>query len=137
MSFTYPREWSVALERDGGREAEHFLLAEGRVDGRISGMLTGANHPHQRADGTFVPDFHGAIDTDDGAVILFTFRGYGRAYPVGRREIVGSMTHVSDDDRYRWLNDSVAVSTGEVRSADVGTVLVIEVAELVWEALAD
>jgi hypothetical protein len=135
-SFTYPRDWSVALERDGGREAEHFFLAEGRCEGRITGELTGANHPHQRADGTFVPDFHGAIDTDDGAVILFTFRGYGRVYPVGRRQIVGAVVHVSDDDRYRWLNDSVAVSTGEVRSQEDGpALLVIDVAELIWEPI--
>ena len=38
-----------------------------------------------------------------------------RAYPEGARQIVCWLTHVSDDPRYRWLNDVVCVGTGEVR----------------------
>ena len=39
------------------------------------------------------------------------------------------LTHVSDDERYRWLNDVVCVGTGEVRPDR----LFIDVAELIWE----
>jgi hypothetical protein len=53
--------------------------------GRISGRFRGANHPYRRGDGTFQPDFQGVIETDDGAEVLFDYRGYGRAYPVGGR----------------------------------------------------
>ena len=81
-------------------------------------------------------DFQGVIETDDGAVIYFDHRGYGRAYPIGRRQIVGAVTHLCDGDDYRWLNDSIAVSTGEVRTTGDKTELVIDVAELVWEPLA-
>ena len=48
-----------------------------------------------------MPDFQGVIETVDGAEVLFDYRGYGRAYPVGRRQIVTSATHLSKNKRYR------------------------------------
>jgi hypothetical protein len=128
MTFTYPRAWSFALASDS-REAHHFFVAEGRCEGRIIGSLQGANHPAQRGDGTFCPDFDGVISTSDGAEVMFHIGGYGRAYPQGARQIVSWLTHVSDDERYRWLNDVVCVGTGEVRPDQLS----IDVAELVWE----
>jgi hypothetical protein len=113
-------------------------LAEGRCEGRISGRFRGANHLHRRSDGTTQPDFQGVIETDDGAEILFDYKGYGRTYPAGRRQIVVSATHLSEDERYRWLNDSLSVGVGEVRSEGYEpTELVIEWAELVWEPIAE
>src|SRR6188508_2775606 len=114
MVFTYPHEWSVSLAPTG-TESQHFFLAEGRCDGRISGALQGANHPRRRGDGTYCPDFHGVIATDDGASVLFDCGGYGRAYPEGARQIVCWLTHVSGHPAYGWLNDAVCVGTGEVR----------------------
>jgi hypothetical protein len=119
-------------------ECKLFFLAEGRCEGRISGRFRGANHPYRRGDGTFLPDFQGVIETDDGAEVIFDYRGYGRAYPVGRRQIVTSATHLSDDERYRWLNDSLSVGVGEVRSREDGpTELIVEWSELVWEPLEE
>ena len=70
--------------------------------------------------------------------MLFDYRGYGRAYPVGRRQIVATGTHLSEDERYRWLNDSLSVGVGEVRSQpDESTELVVEWANLVWEPLEE
>jgi hypothetical protein len=47
------------------------------------------------------------------------------------------MTHVTDDERYRWLNDAFAVA-GEVhRSEGDGVDVVLDVSELVWEPLGD
>ena len=34
------------------------------------------------------------------------------------RELVGSVTHASDDDRYRWLNDRLCAITGEDHGED-------------------
>jgi hypothetical protein len=134
----YPEEWSVELE--GGWE-QHLFLAEGRCEGSITGRFRGANFPQRRTGtGPFCPDFRAAIETDDGATILVELHGYGRAYPVGRRQIVGSVLHVSDSDRYRRLNDVVCVCVGEVRSAadpDADADLVLDVAELVWEPITD
>jgi Protein of unknown function (DUF3237) len=137
--FTYPEAWAVDLGGAAGTEGQHFFVAEGRCRGRISGRLRGANHPRRRTDQTFVPDFQGVIEADDGATVFFDYRGYGRAYPEGRRQIVGSATHLADDERYRWLNDVVCVCTGEVRMRPdkSGADLVLDVAELVWEPMAD
>jgi hypothetical protein len=81
------------------------------------------------------------IETDDGAVIMFEWHGYGRAYPQGHRQIVGAVFHLSDAEPYRRLNDAVCVCVGEVRApADPDRTepdLVIDVAELIWEPIAD
>ena len=68
----------------------------------------------------------------------FEWHGYGRAYPIGRREIVGAVFHLSDDDRYRRLNDIVCACVGEVRAREGRpSDLVVDVAELVWEPIAE
>jgi hypothetical protein len=137
VRFTYPEGWSIPLGDPSG-ESQHFFFAEGRCDGRLQGRFRGANHPRRRSDGTFLPDFQGIIETEDGAVVYFDYGGYGRAYPAARRQIVSSATHLSADERYRWLNDVVCVGTGEVR-AEAGhpTELVLEVMELVWMPLSE
>ena len=138
VRFTYSGGWGADLSSPDNPEGQFFFSAEGRCEGRISGRFRGANHPYRRGDGTFLPDFQGVIETDDGAEVLFDYRGYGRAYPLGRRQIVASATHLSEDERYRWLNDSLSVGVGEVRSQpDETTELVMEWAELVWEPLEE
>ena len=133
LQFTYPEGWMVGLE--GGWQ-QHLYLAEGRCDGALSGRFRGANFPLRRTpDGPFCPDFRGVIETDDGATIMFESHGYGRAYPPGRRQIVGSVQHLSDAERYRRLNDVVCVCVGEVRTATDD--LVVDVAELIWEPIED
>jgi hypothetical protein len=145
VRFHYPQDWGVSLDGPAGKEEYLFFLAEGTCSGRISGRFRGANHPRRRTDLTFTPDIQGVIETDDGAVIMFDHQGYGRAYPPGRRQIVGAGWHISSDERYRWLNDSICVLAGEVRWPDkpVGEVqqddvqLVVEVSEVIWEAPPD
>jgi hypothetical protein len=137
LTFTYPEEWAVEIVGEGGVDEQYFFLAEGRAEGTISGRFRGANHPRRRTDRTFVPDFQGVIETDDGAILFVELRGYGRAYPPGRRQIVCSVTHVSDAEAYRRLNDVLCVGTGEVRAREDPTVLVVDIAELVWEPIAD
>ena len=79
------------------------------------------------------------IETDDGATLLLESHGFGRAYPAGARQIVGSMLHVTDHPRYRRLNDVVCVCAGEVRSSGDAVSgspdLVLDVAELIWEPI--
>ena len=137
IRFTYPEGWDIKLE--GGWE-QHFYLADGRCEGSIRGRFRGANYPRrQGAAGPFRPDFRAVIETEDGATIMFEWHGYGRAYPPGRRQIVGAVFHLSDHERYRRLNDVVCVSVGEVRRAadpnQAGPDLVIDIAELVWEPI--
>jgi hypothetical protein len=135
VRFAYPEGWSVEL---GGEWEQHFYIAEGRCEGKVSGRFRGANYPMRRDDGTFRPDLRGAIATEDGATIMFELHGYGRAYPVGRRQIVGAVFHTSDDERYGRLNDVVCVCAGEVRAGgEAPTELVIDIAKLVWEEIPE
>jgi len=138
IRFTYPEGWMVSLE--AGWE-QYLFLAEGQCEGSISGRFRGANFPLRHGSaGPFRPDFRAVIETDDGATIMFEMHGYGRAYPPGRRQIVGAIFHASDEERYRRLNDTVCVCVGEVRaSADPEgeSDLVLDVAELIWEPIAD
>jgi hypothetical protein len=57
---------------------QDFLIAEGRVEGRLSARLRGSNYPRRRADDTLLADFRGALETDDGATILSSWHGYAR-----------------------------------------------------------
>ena len=111
------------LRGDGkhGTEWQDFYLAEGTCAGRVAGRMRGANHPRRRTDGTYCPDFQGVIETADGAEVMFDWRGYGRAYPVGARQIVLTATHMAEDERYRWLNDVVCVGTGRCAFPRTGT----------------
>jgi hypothetical protein len=137
VTFTTPESWSVELEGDTGTEAQSFLIAEGRSEGRLSARYRASNFPRRRTDGTLTPDFRGVFETDDGATILFAWDGYARAGGGGARELVGSITHVTDDERYRWLNDRICAVAGEVRprTAGEGFDVVLDVSELVWEPI--
>jgi hypothetical protein len=139
IRFTYPHGWAVEL--DGGWQ-QHLYLADGRCEGAISGRFRGANFPMRRTpDGPFCPDLRAVIETDDGATIMFECHGYGRAHPPGRRQIVGSVFHLSDSDSYSRLNDVVCVCVGEVRASDdpngESPDLVMDIAELIWEPIAE
>jgi hypothetical protein len=137
IRFHYPEGWAVELE---GEWEQHFYLAEGTCEGTIDGRFRAANAPLRRTpNGPFCPDIRGVIETPDGAAIMFEGHGYGRAYPAGRRQIVGSVLHLSSDERYRWLNDVVCVCAGEVRApadpAKPFSDLVMDVASLIWEPI--
>ena len=138
IRFTYPESWIVGLE---GAWEQHLMIAEGRCEGQLVGRFRGMNFPQRRTpSGPFRPDFRAVIETEDGATVMFEWHGYGRAYPAGRRQIVGSVFHLSDSPGYSRLNDVVCVCVGEVRTSDDPSQpsphLVIDVAELVWEPVA-
>jgi hypothetical protein len=90
VRFNYPEGWDVELTGPGGTEEHHFYVAEGRCNGTICGRFRAANHPRRRTDKTFAMDMHGVIETDDGVTIRVDYQGYGRAYPQGRRQVVGA-----------------------------------------------
>ena len=147
VRFFYPEGWAVRLKdstepKSNTTEEEHFYFAEGICDGRLAGEYRGANHPHRRIDKAFVMNLQGFIKTNDGALIMTNYKGYGRSYPIGRRQVVGAAWHVTDSEKYHWLNDTVCAIAGEVRAPtgvpperirqdDVK--LVFDVAEIVWE----
>jgi hypothetical protein len=127
IRFSYPEHYYV-----DGPDLRGFFFAEGRCDGRLTGRFRGMNHPRLRADDVYLPDFQGVIETDDGAAVAFDLSGFGRARDYGR-EVVGTITHSTADERYADLNDAICVLTGEAREREIR----LEVAELVWEPWAD
>ena len=144
--FRYPDGGrGTTLEGEAGSEGHYFFVAEGTVEGLITGKLTAANHPRSRVDKNALPNIQGAIETDDGATIIFDWRGFARPYPAERRQILVAATHVCGDERYAWLNDVVCVGAGEIRPRDesggprgvVGGAIdfVIEFDEVVWEPI--
>ena len=137
VTISTPESWSVRLDGEYGSEGQSFLIAEGRSTGRLSARYRAANFPRQRTDGTLTPDFHGVLETDDGAVILIEWSGFARSGANRVHELVGRLTHVTDDARYAWLNDRQCAVAGEVRpkTSGDGFDVVIEVAELVREPL--
>jgi hypothetical protein len=127
LAFSYPEHYHVE-----GPDSVHLYFAEGRVEGTLTGRFRGANHPRRRPDDVFLPDFDAIVESDDGATIALHLGGFGRPRGDGR-EVVGTVTHVSGDERYARLNDAVCVCVGETRGREI----VLDVAELVWEPLAD
>lgn len=145
VRFHYPDGWQVDLAGAGGTEEYHYFFAEGRCEGTICGRFRAANHPRRRTDKTFAMNMQGFIETDDGALIMIDYQGFGRAYPPGRRQVVGAAWHISSHDTYHSLNDAVCVIAGEVRAPAPRSTpiqqdeveLVFAVSELVWERPPD
>lgn len=121
VTFTTPESWSVTREGTEGTEGQSFLIAEGRAEGGLSARYRAANFPRRRVDGALEPSFRGVLETDDGASILFRWDGLARLTPSGMWQLLGTMFHVSDDERYRWLNDRVCAVEGEVRPRAEGS----------------
>ncbi len=98
--------WAQPLNGDGGHEGIAWALREGRVDGaRLRGTYKACNHPYRRADNVNVPDVHGMITTDDGALVYYEIHAYGLLDPgKDTRRVVGSVTFRSGMERYAWLN---------------------------------
>ncbi len=94
---------------------------------RLSGtVLPGNDWVINRPDGVMVIDVRLTLKTDDGAMIYLTYQGRFLAAPeVMARFAKGALLDPSEyslamiarfecgDDRYAWLNNVVAVGTGE------------------------
>ncbi len=126
LRFAYNEFWSVG--------PQNFGLAKGRCEGRVSGRFRGANHSRALTGGVVLPNFQGFIETDDGAELIFDYHGRGRLDD-DRFGAVGTATHVSGDERYRYLNDVVCAL--EARQDPGEEELTVDVYELVWEAIAE
>ena len=135
VTFTTPESWTVTRPGGDGAEGQSFLIAEGRADGRVSARYRAANYPRRRADGALEPSFRGVLETDDGATILFHWEGLAAMTPSGMRALLGTVQHVTDDERYAWLNDRVCTVEGEVRPRETGDGfdVVLRVCLMTWE----
>lgn len=98
--------WAEPLNGPDGHEGIAWALREGELAGeRIRGTYRACNHPYRRADDVNVPDVHGVISTEDGALVYYEIHGYGLLDPgQTTRRVVGAVTFRTAADRYRWLN---------------------------------
>ena len=97
---------------------ESFLIAEGRAEAASRRGTAPRTSRAVVSTARSSPEFRGALETDDGATILFHWEGLARLTESGMRQLVGMAQHTSDDERYRWLNDRVLPSrarSGRVR----------------------
>jgi len=138
VTFTTPESWSVTREGTDGTEGQSFLIAEGRAEGRLSARYRAANFPRRRVDRVLEPSFRGVLETDDGATILFRWDGLATRTPSGAAQLIGTMLHTSDDDRYRWLNDRLCAVEGLVGPGPdgIGFAVVLEIS-LMTSALGE
>ena len=139
VTFTTPESWTVTRPGGDGAEGQSFLIAEGRAEGRLSARYRAANYPRRRADGALEPSFRGVLETDDGATILFHWDGLAAMTASGMRALLGTIQHVTDDERYVWLNDRVCALEGEVRPRGEGDGfdVVLDVLLMTWEPISD
>jgi hypothetical protein len=122
---------TFSYRENHGSEDERLLLAEGSCEGRLAGTFRAANRARKTAEGTWLPDLHGAVETADGATVLVHLTGRGRP-DAGR--VVGAAMHTTGDERYAWLNEIVGAVAGEVHPRDR---VVLDVSALVWEPLGE
>jgi len=136
VTFTTPESWSVTWEGAHGTEGRSFLVAEGRAEGRLSARYRAANFPRHRVDGALEPEFRGVLETDDGASLLFHWEGLAALTRTGMRQLLGMVQHVSEDERYAWLNDRVCAVEGEVRPRNGGGFdVLLDVSLMTWEPI--
>jgi hypothetical protein len=139
VRFTYPESWAVGL--DGGWQ-QMFIIAEGRCEGSVTGRFRGVNFPRKerrsRSLPARLPGCHrGRRRGRDRGGVARVWTCLSAGTPPDRRVSVSP----GRPRAYRRLNDAVCVCTGEVRApgdpGQAGPDLVIDVAELIWEPIAD
>jgi hypothetical protein len=107
-----------------GGESMIWALREGTITGeRVRGTHRACNHPRRRADDVNVPDVHGVITTDDGALIYYEMHGYGLPDPAAVRRVTGTSTYRTASERYAWLNTVVGAFEGHYVQDPAGGVI--------------
>jgi len=109
----------VMLRPYGSEEALVYGEGDGTVEGpRLTGKLRWVNHPRQRSDAVVLPDVHGIIRTKDDAVVLFSLQGR-TVFQDGKGVQLLTVLFDAEDERYRWLNNTLCVLEGVIQSRRV------------------
>ena len=103
-----------------GEEGSGYGEGDGSVSGpKLSGRVRWVNHPHRRSDRTMLPDAHGVIVTDDGALIMFSLQGRTFFEHDTGKQVLTTIFE-AEDQRYRWLNTTMCILEGVI-SAERGS----------------
>jgi hypothetical protein len=98
----------------GGEEGTGYGEGDGSVSGpKLRGRLRWVNHPHRRSDGTMLPDAHGVIVTDDGALVMFTLQGRTFFENDTGKQVLTTIFE-AEDPRYQWLNRTICILEGVI-----------------------
>lgn len=110
----YQGNFVVARPYDA-QEASGYGEGGGWVKGqRLQGTARWVNHPHCRADGVWLPNLHGVIQTEDQASILFNLQGRTKFTTAGQGHQLLTVLLETGDERYAWLNDSFCILEGVI-----------------------
>ena len=92
----------------------------GEGDGKVysqglNGTVRWVNHPHRRGDGAMLPDAHGVILSDDGAILLFSLQGRTTFKGEQGQQLL-RMLFETEAQRYEWLNTALCVLEGVIEA---------------------
>jgi hypothetical protein len=117
MDLRYTSPFKLAIPYGGG-DGSGWGVGEGSVEGqRLSGTAQWSNHPQRRGDGAMLPNARGVITADDGEEILFELSG--RTVWVEREgtargaQLLMTLFESQAED-YKWLNNTVCISEGQI-----------------------
>jgi Protein of unknown function (DUF3237) len=107
---------------DFGSGGRLYGTMEGTLSGeRVRGELRLTNLAERRVDNVNVPTLRGVLTTDDGAVVWVELDGLATLRESDdARVFVTSCRFRTGDERYRWLNTTVAVLEGVLGAVEVG-----------------
>jgi hypothetical protein len=110
LSFDDPLDLVHAASADGAI----YGTGSGVVVGdRLSGRIRWSNHPRVRPDGTTLPDLHGVMNLDDGAIAMLAMRGVSTLLADGvSRDTRASVIFTAPAGPHAWLNDAFCVCEG-------------------------
>jgi hypothetical protein len=96
----------------------------GELDGTVSGdtirgTVRCVNHPRQRGDGMMLPDAHGVLRTDDGALVLFSLTGRTLFEHDTGKQLLTAVFETADQ-RYALLNQTWCVLEGVIDGIRLG-----------------
>lgn len=118
MQSSYQGGFSL-VKPYGGEEGSGYGQGDGRAIGpNLSGTVQWANHPRRRSDGRMLPDASGLLTTEDGAKVTFLLQGRTVFGMNAKGERTGGQNLVmwfeAEDERCRWLNDTMCVVEGVI-----------------------
>lgn len=136
MHMYYTKAWFVELEAEHGTEGQFYGILEGSVKGEnISGEFHIANFPRRRTDGNFLPDARGALETDDGAVIMLNLKGISHySEDSASPQVLFGIQHYTNSDDYKWLNQTYSIAVGEMLPSEEGpTEFIYDIFQVKWK----
>ena len=111
-------------ELDYEAGGQFYGTMEGSIAGeRLAGRLRLTNLAPKRPDNVNVPTLRGVLETHDGAIAWVELDGVSVAREADDARVFVTICRFrTGDERYRWLNTSVALLEGVLATVGVGQI---------------